>query len=158
LTTLIAGVVSFTAIAFTRNHPLPLPFLWTDKRFIADALTGVTHLGNLREKIDSLRPYEELIAEATRRRGARRQSDLVRSRARGGAGPDSDLELLAIEPEVKSGRVKFVRLREALGNLRVPIYLAVVTELHVDEWGRFEGTMINDALREGRVLVPAQPV
>jgi hypothetical protein len=52
-------------------------------------------------------------------------------------------------------RAEFVRLREALGNLGVPVDLVVVPESHVDEWGHFEGTMLRDALREGRVLVPA---
>src|ERR1700729_1535495 len=37
-------------------------FLWTDKRFIEDALTGVTHLGNVRQKLDSLRPNKVLRA------------------------------------------------------------------------------------------------
>jgi hypothetical protein len=33
--------------------------------------------------------------------------------------------------------------------------LIVVPAAHVDEWGHFEGTMLNEALREGRVLVSA---
>lgn len=48
-----------------------------------------------------------------------------------------------------------MRLREALGDLGVPIDLVVVPTSHVDEWGHFEGTMLNDALREGRVLSAA---
>jgi predicted nucleotidyltransferase len=101
---------------------------------------------------------EDLIAEAGRRLAAAAPDArviLFGSRARGEGRSDSDLDLLVIEPELKSRRAEFVRLREALGNLGVSIDLVVVPASHVDEWGHFEGTMLNDALREGRVLVPA---
>src|ERR1700712_6088937 len=101
---------------------------------------------------------EALIAEASRRLAAAAPDArviLFGSRARGDARSDSDLDLLVIEPEIKSRRAEFVRLREALGNLGVPIDLVIVPASHVDEWAHFEGTMLNDALREGRVLVPA---
>lgn len=80
---------------------------------------------------------------------------LFGSRARGESRPDSDLDLLVIEPELKSRRAEFVRLREALGDLGVPVDLIVVPVSHVEEWGHFEGTMLNEALREGRVLAAA---
>lgn len=101
---------------------------------------------------------ETLIAEAGRRladAAPNAKVILFGSHARGDARPDSDLDLLVIEPELKSRRAEFVRLREALGNLGVPIDLVVLPESHVEEWGHFEGTMLNDALREGRVLDPA---
>jgi predicted nucleotidyltransferase len=100
--------------------------------------------------------YESLIAEAARRLAdAEPEAKVILfgSHARGDARPDSDLDLLVIEPEVKSRRAEFVRLRAALGNLGVPVDLIVVPESHVDEWGHFEGTLLNDALREGRVLL-----
>jgi uncharacterized protein len=101
---------------------------------------------------------ERLIAEASRRLADAAPDAkviLFGSHARGDAQPGSDLDLLVIEPKVKSRRAEFVRLREALGNLGVPVDLVVVPESHVEEWGHFEGTMLNDALREGRVLLPA---
>ena len=99
---------------------------------------------------------EGLITEATRRLAAAAPDAkviLFGSHARGEALSDSDLDLLVIEPEVESRRAEYVRLREALGNLGVPIDLVVIPASHLDEWGHFEGTMLNDAMREGRVLV-----
>jgi predicted nucleotidyltransferase len=69
--------------------------------------------------------------------------------------PDSDLDLLVIEPEFQSRRVEFVRLREELRGLKVAIDLVLVSDQHVEEWGHFKGTMLNDALNEGRVLAGA---
>jgi predicted nucleotidyltransferase len=101
---------------------------------------------------------DALIAEAGRRLAAAAPDAkviLFGSRARGEGRSDSDLDLLVIEPELKNRRAEFVRLRQALGDLGVPVDLIVVPASHVDEWGHFEGTMLNDALREGHVLTPA---
>ena len=100
--------------------------------------------------------HETLINEVSRRLSTAAPSAkviLFGSHARGDPRPDSDLDLLVIEPELKSRRAESARLREALGNLGVPVDLVVVPESHVDEWGHFEGTMLNDALSEGRVLL-----
>ena len=99
---------------------------------------------------------KSLIAEATRRLAVAAPDAkviLFGSHARGEALSDSDLDLLVIMPEVSSRRAEYVRLREALGNLGVPIDLIVVPASHIEEWGHFEGTMLNDALREGRILI-----
>ncbi len=101
---------------------------------------------------------ENLIAEAGRRlAGAAPDARVILfgSHARGDAGPDSDLDLLVIEPELENRRAEFVRLREQLRGLGVAIDLVLVSDQHVEEWGHFEGTMLNDALTEGRVLAQA---
>lgn len=125
-----------------------------DRRWTPDSVSVTAGYGGYAMAMTD----EALIAEAGRRLAAAAPDAkviLFGSRARGEAHSDSDLDLLVIEPEVKSRRAEFVRLRGALGNLGVPVDLIVVPVSHVDEWGHFEGTMLNDALREGRVLTSA---
>lgn len=102
---------------------------------------------------------EALIEEAGRRLaeaapGAR--VILFGSRARGEAGPDSDLDLLVIEPgEVAKRRAETARLRRELRGLEVALDVIVVSAEHAEQWGHFKGTVLNEALNEGRVLVEA---
>ena len=100
----------------------------------------------------------DLIDEAARRiaraaPGAR--VILFGSQARGEAGPDSDVDLLVVEPRVDDRLGEIVRLQRVLAPLRLPADLVVVSEAHVDEWGDVQNTMLHDALREGRVLAQA---
>jgi uncharacterized protein len=98
---------------------------------------------------------ETLIEEAGRRlaeAAPEARVILFGSHARGEAGPDSDLDLLVIEPVLESRRAEFVRLREALGAIGVPVDLIVVSSEHVAKRGEVQGTMVSEALREGRVL------
>ncbi|MBW8060748.1 MAG: nucleotidyltransferase domain-containing protein [Solirubrobacterales bacterium] len=101
---------------------------------------------------------EDLVAEAGRRladAAPNAQVILFGSHARGDAHPGSDLDLLVIEPELRNRREEFVRLREALGAIGTPIDLIVISADHADRWGAIQGTMVNEALRDGRVLVGA---
>lgn len=77
---------------------------------------------------------------------------LFGSHARGEATPDSDLDLLVIQRDMESRRAERVRLRGTLRGLGVPIDLVVLSQRHVDDWGEVKGTMLEAALREGRVL------
>ena len=100
----------------------------------------------------------DLIDEAARRivaaaPGAR----VIRfgSHARGEAGPDSDVDLLVVEPRVADRFAEIVRLQRVLAPLHLPADVIVVSEAHVEEWGDVASTMLHDALREGRVLAQA---
>jgi predicted nucleotidyltransferase len=102
---------------------------------------------------------EALIAEAAGRLNAAAPGArviLFGSRARGEANADSDLDLLVIEPhEVTLRRAETARLRRELRELEVALDVIVVSARHVEEWGHFKGTMLNEALSEGRVIVEA---
>jgi uncharacterized protein len=77
---------------------------------------------------------------------------LFGSHGRGDATADSDFDFLVIEPSVASKAKEMMRLREALDPLRLAADVIVVTREYVDEWGEVPGTMLHDALMEGRVL------
>lgn len=101
---------------------------------------------------------EKLIAEAASRLSEAApdaQIIVFGSHARGDAQPGSDLDLLVVEPELKSRRTEFVRLREALGAMDVPIDLIVVSAEHAERWGPVPGTLMHEALRDGRVIAGA---
>jgi predicted nucleotidyltransferase len=100
---------------------------------------------------------EAMIDEAGRRLAAAAPGAkviLFGSRGRGEARPDSDLDLLVIEPdEVVDRRAETARLRRELRELRVALDVIVVSSKQADEWGGLKGSVLNDALQEGRVLV-----
>lgn len=101
---------------------------------------------------------EALIKEATNRLTAAAPDAkviLFGSRARGEGRSDSDLDLLVIEPKLKSRRTEFVRLREALGDLGVPVDLMVLSAEYANQRAQVRGSMVNEALSRGRVLAGA---
>ena len=100
----------------------------------------------------------DLIDEAARRIAAAAPGArviLFGSQARGEAGPDSDVDLLVIEPRVEDQHGEVVRLQRLLAPLRLPADVIVVSQAHVEEWGDVPSTMLHEALREGRVLAQA---
>jgi predicted nucleotidyltransferase len=80
---------------------------------------------------------------------------LFGSRARGEAGARSDYDLLVIEPSVENVAVESTRLRDELDDLRAPIDVVVVAEDVARRRAVVRGTVVDRALREGRVLVAA---
>jgi uncharacterized protein len=77
---------------------------------------------------------------------------LFGSHARGGADEHSDLDFVVIEPEVSARAAEMVRLRDALDPLEIAADVVVVSREHAEGWGRVPGTVLFDALNEGRVL------
>ena len=98
---------------------------------------------------------EATIAEAGRRISEAAPAARVivfGSHARGDARPDSDLDFLVIEPEVTDPGEEAVRLRRTLRGLRVPADVIVVDAGLARRRSVVAGTMVERALREGRVL------
>jgi uncharacterized protein len=77
---------------------------------------------------------------------------LFGSHSRGDARADSDFDFLVIEPSIASKAQEMVRLRGVLDPLRVAADVVVVSHDYAEEWGNVPGTMLHDALTEGRVL------
>ena len=77
---------------------------------------------------------------------------LFGSRGRGDADADSDFDFLVIEPSVASKAKEMVRLLAVLDPLRVAADVVVVPREYAEAWGDVPGTLIHDALAEGRVL------
>jgi predicted nucleotidyltransferase len=75
---------------------------------------------------------------------------LFGSHARGDAGPDSDLDFLVIERDLPDRHAEMVRLSRELRQLGVPVDVVVVSEAYAEEWGAVQGTVVHEALREGR--------
>ena len=89
------------------------------------------------------------LAEAA---GANARVILFGSYARGEETPDSDLDFLVIEPKVEDHFAESIRLAKLVGELGVPADVVVASHDHVLEWGDLSGTMIHDALAEGKAV------
>jgi len=77
---------------------------------------------------------------------------LFGSRARGDADDRSDFDFLVIEHEVNDRFGEMVRLGRILGRLLIPADVVVVSQEHAQKWESVKGTMIHEAMSEGRVV------
>jgi predicted nucleotidyltransferase len=77
---------------------------------------------------------------------------LFGSHARDHADAGSDYDVLVIEPEVADAAEEAVRLRAELGDLLVPIDVVVIDQARATRRATVRGTLVERALREGRVL------
>jgi uncharacterized protein len=101
---------------------------------------------------------EALIEEAGRRlNAAAPDADIILfgSRARGESRPDSDLDLLVIEPDFNRRGDEYGRLRKELRGLDVAIDLVIYRKDEAEKWGNVPGSFLHRALGEGRVLAEA---
>lgn len=80
---------------------------------------------------------------------------LFGSRARGEGRPDSDLDLLVIEPDFARRGEEYGKLRKELRGLEVAINLVIYRSREVDEWGGVPGSFLHRVLADGRVLTGA---
>ncbi len=84
---------------------------------------------------------------------------LFGSHARGQARPDSDLDFLVVEPEVRDRLAEAVRLRAALqgvlGSHLGPVDMVVVNRERFEYWSGAVNTLYHEAAREGRIYESA---
>jgi uncharacterized protein len=106
------------------------------------------------------RSIDEIIAEMTRRIVERfdpLQVILFGSHARGDAHADSDIDLLVVFPHVENTRLKAVAILDELSGLGVAKDIVVTTPDEIAAWGKLIGTVLEPALREGRVVYERKP-
>ncbi len=77
---------------------------------------------------------------------------LFGSHAREDAEEGSDLDFLVIEREVEDRLAEAVKLRRALRGFGAPVDVIVMDEALVQRRAKVKGTMVDRALREGRVV------
>jgi predicted nucleotidyltransferase len=77
---------------------------------------------------------------------------LFGSHARGDADAGSDFDFLVIESEVSDRVAEAVKLRRALGDFGAPVDVIVMDQALVARRAKVRGTMVDRALREGRVV------
>jgi len=80
---------------------------------------------------------------------------LFGSQARADAREDSDVDILVVESEVKDRVGEMVRLTRALGPLRLPVDLLVVSREMFDYWADTPGNVYYRAKTEGKVIYEA---
>lgn len=80
---------------------------------------------------------------------------LFGSFARGDYTEGSDLDFLVILPKVSNRHAEMVRLRWALSSLQVPMDILVYSTQEVEERGHLIGSVLYEALDEGKVLYEA---
>jgi uncharacterized protein len=80
---------------------------------------------------------------------------LFGSQARGEASEASDVDFLVVEPELHGRREEWLRLRQTLRPLRLPVDILVVSEHVFDQWKDTPNTVISEAAKEGRIYVRA---
>jgi predicted nucleotidyltransferase len=77
---------------------------------------------------------------------------LFGSRARGQAGPDSDVDLLVVLDRIENRRREAVALRRLLADLPLAKDLVLATPEEIASRGNLVGSVLRPALRDGVVL------
>ena len=80
---------------------------------------------------------------------------LFGSAATGEMTEDSDLDLLVVEPEPADTRDRSVRIRRALGDVRYPVDVIVMSSARFEETKNLIGGIAYPARQYGRVLYEA---
>ena len=77
---------------------------------------------------------------------------LFGSHARGDADPGSDVDLLVVLPEVENKRHAAIEMRRLVADLPVAKDIVVTTPDEIARRGHLVGSVLRQALREGKVI------
>lgn len=77
---------------------------------------------------------------------------LFGSRARGDHRPESDIDLLVVEPEVRSRMAEAARLARVIRRFRVPADIVVVSHEIFEQWKAAPNSVYAEAARDGKVF------
>lgn len=94
---------------------------------------------------------QQIVERIVRRFGPERIV-LFGSCARGMAGPDSDVDLLVVMNVVGSKRQAATEIDLLMQGIPIPTDILVVTPDDVERGRNLPGTVIREAMREGRML------
>lgn len=78
---------------------------------------------------------------------------LFGSRARGDDRPNSDVDLLVIEPQVSARLLEAARLARVIRSLRVPTDIVVVSHDTLEQWKDTPNSFYFEAAHGGQVFV-----
>ncbi len=81
---------------------------------------------------------------------------LFGSYARGDADAQSDIDLLIVENAVADRGREVLKLTRSIGYLGIGVDVLVYSEQEVARRGRVPGTLLHNALKEGKVLYDAR--
>lgn len=101
---------------------------------------------------------EALLSEVVRRVLTVAHPDriiLFGSAAAGQMTEDSDLDLLVVEPDPADTRDRSIRIRRALGDVRYPVDVIVMSSQRFEETKNLIGGIAYPARKYGRVLYEA---
>lgn len=113
-----------------------------------------------RQMSSAQQTIEQAISEMTRRIVERfdpLQVILFGSQARGDAHADSDVDLLVVMPSIDDTRGAAIAIRRLLRGSGVAKDIVVTTPDEIAARGRLVGTVLESALRDGRVLYERRP-
>jgi uncharacterized protein len=102
--------------------------------------------------VTSAEIIDEIRSRIARAAPADSRVVLFGSRAGEAADDGSDFDILVIEPEVQDAAREAVRLRQELEDVLAPIDVVVVDRELARRRAAVRGTLVERALREGRVL------
>ena len=112
-------------------------------------------MASMNDRTDEKTATEDLLEEAVRRilsMGSPIRIVLFGSRARGEAGPDSDVDLLIVEESDLPRYKRSARYLRALAGLCLKKDVVVWTPAEIEEWSAVPNSFSATALREGRTL------